>query len=396
MTRREGGIIAALIGGVPLFILLATWAVGPVSPLGRGIREYALPILAVEGIVVGLAVLSGMFRSLKLPRFVILFLAGWLAVAWVGALFFAPYQPLSVLLTFAWMLHGLFGLAVAHLIRIGAFDPSALVAALLGGFILYTLALTVFALQVSGPFDWGRGLPGLGNLRRVAAYATAIIALAVVSRGGLAFAAACAGFFIAFWSGTRATMLSVLVAIPATAALFPAARTLRLPATFLLAALIGLAAALVFPVEVAGNGPARVLSPDDAGRFDIWRKSLEAILAAPWLGHGEGQTAFVLPRGAYHAHPHNLLLQCLIAWGVVGTMFVGIIAAKTGFALMSAARVSGRALPFVAATGALLVHSMFDGALYDVAPVFIFAACAGAAIGSNHFDASQSTHDDRR
>jgi O-antigen ligase len=103
---------------------------------------------------------------------------------------------------------------------------------------------------------------------------------------------------------------------------------------------------------------------------------------APWFGHGEGQTASVLPDNPFvfddfQAHPHNVVLQLLMAWGLIGTAFVAVIAGWLALGLYRAGQ-SAEGLPFVLAAGAITAHAMIDGALYDVAPVFLFAACVGA------------------
>lgn len=386
----EARLFALLIGFAPVVILFLTWDPdGASSRTAMGIREYALPILAVEGMVVGLAALSGLFPWLiKAPRYILMAAAGWLMVAFYTAIFVAIDSRLSIFLTSIWVLHSLFAAAVAFLCRRAKLNSTDLALALMWGLIVYAFAAALFALQLDNDINWVMDMPGLGNLRRVAAYATVIAGISLGAligpRGWLAFAAASAAFFTAFWTGSRATALAVAAAVVAATLLFPRARNTRLIAGVLLAGSIGFALALAFPVDPGqGNDEARVLADvGDNGRFRIWGNTVQAIMDSPWIGYGEGQTAHVLPDNPnviddFQAHAHNFFLQLLMAWGLVGTAFVLVIAGWLATLLYRSGQTT-EGLPFVLGAGALAAHAMVDGALYDVAPVFLFAVCVGA------------------
>jgi O-antigen ligase len=388
----EARLLALLIGFAPVIVLLLTWDPdGASSRTAMGIREYALPMLAAEGIVVGLAALSGLARWMTgAPKIILAAAAGWLAIALYTAIFVAVDPRLSVFLTSIWVLHGLFAAAVAFLCRTARLDSSELAIALMAGFIVYALAAAWFGLQLDQPINWVTDMPGLGNLRRVAAYATIIAGLSVGAliwpRRWLALAAATAAFFTAFWTGSRATALAVAVAVVAAALVFPGARNKRLLVGVLLAELVGFALAFAFPAGPgAGNDELRaVLEMSDNGRFRVWSNCVHAIMNSPWLGYGEGQTAHVLPDNPnlvddFQAHAHNLVLQWMMAWGLVGTALIAVIAGWLAGLLYQAGR-TAEGLPFVLAAGAITAHAMVDGALYDVAPVFLFAACIGAGL----------------
>jgi O-antigen ligase len=389
-SLTEARLLALLIGLAPVLVLALTWdSHGVSSRFAMGVREYALPILAVEGIVVGVATLAGLVRWLiSAPRYILAAAAGWLVVAFYTAFFVAHHSALSIFLTIIWILHALFAAAVAFLCRASKLSGSDIASALLWGFIVYAIAVAVFALQVDNQIEWVTDVPGLGNLRRVSAYATAIAGLSVGAliwpRGWLAFIAAIAAFCTAFWTGSRATSLAVAAAVIAAGLIFPVARNKRLLLGLLLAECIGFLLALAFPtLGGSGNDAVRaVLDVSDNGRLAIWSDSFRAIMNSPWLGYGEGQTAFVLPDNPhlvedFHAHAHNFLLQLLMAWGLIGTAFVAVIAGWLARLLYRAGQ-AAEGLPFVLAAGAITAHAMIDGALYDVPPVFLFAACVGA------------------
>ena len=77
------------------------------------------------------------------------------------------------------------------------------------------------------------------------------------------------------------------------------------------------------------------------------------------------QTAFVLQR-QWVANAHNLVLQLLFAWGIVGTLFVAVPAAWVArFVVVEARRRQGLTVPFFCGATALLAQSMVDGTIYD-------------------------------
>jgi hypothetical protein len=387
----EERFLAFAIGFAPLLVLLLTWdSDGASSQWAMTVREYALPMIAIEGMTIGVASLAGLWRwTLSAPRFILAAVGGWVAVAYFTAAFVAVDQRLSLFLTSIWLLHAGFGAAVTFLCNSSRLDPRCVVLALMTGFIAYAAAVAAFGLQLNHPIMWVTDIPGLGNIRRVAAYATVIGGLSVGALAWphyrLAFISAVAAFFTGFWMGSRATAPAIIFAVAAALVFLPASRSGRLVTGALAAVIGGFVLALAYPVEPGvGNGELRaVFETSGNGRELIWRNSITAIAKAPWLGHGEGQTAYALPDNPlivndFQAHPHNLFLQSLMAWGLIGFACLLPIAIWLAGLLYRAGQTTER-LPLVVAAGALTVNAMVDGALYDVAPVFLFAACVGLA-----------------
>ena len=117
------------------------------------------------------------------------------------------------------------------------------------------------------------------------------------------------------------------------------------------------------------------------GRTRLWPHVAKAVAERPIFGHGEGQMYFVAKH--YESfHPHNVILQILLAWGMVGLACVGTLAfyfARSSIALVRSG--ADELVPPFAAMAALAVPSLIDGSLFHLLPVSIFAACAGL-IGS--------------
>ncbi len=116
-----------------------------------------------------------------------------------------------------------------------------------------------------------------------------------------------------------------------------------------------------------------------SGRLEMWIWSFKAFLQAPWLGQGPFGFYFIPERFAHqfwHDHPHNLVIQCLIEWGVIGTaFFLAFLAALAikGIQQIKAMTVSYNT-DFLAAAGVVLMltlGSITGGSYWDFQPVVI-------------------------
>jgi O-antigen ligase len=134
---------------------------------------------------------------------------------------------------------------------------------------------------------------------------------------------------------------------------------------------------------------ASVSSPSmnelSSDRIAIWRDAWDSFLTKPFFGFGEAQFGFVRPElGVAYLHPHNIVLQLLFQWGIVGTAFVGalmmiFIRACRGLAAGKAELV----IPAAFVALAIAVYSLFDGALFHTYPVMMFAVSISILVSSN-------------
>ena len=85
-----------------------------------------------------------------------------------------------------------------------------------------------------------------------------------------------------------------------------------------------------------------------------------------------------LARLPFITHPHNIVLQLLLAWGLVASALIFLLAALAARRMLQ--RIDAHTLPLFCAAVILAAYAMIDGALYNVHPVAIFAACVGVAI----------------
>jgi len=386
--------LPAMIGAAPVLLMLLSWAPGGVMTLSQAaIRASSLPIIAVELLVVMLALRRGLFsaiRTVSWPRIVPIAAAVLLAIMLATAAF-APVPGRAGVATGFWVLHALFGLSVwqlsGRLLR-----GEDLVHAYLAGFVLFVACFALFVSQVPDParFDWTRGLPAGTHIRHLGYYAAAIFGLSAGvmagDRGRLSWAAAfgvaalAAAF--AFWTGSRGTIAAAIAGLLAGIVLLPAARRLRCWAGALGAIALGALAASALPSPAGNMGLERTMvatAGDNiaTGRFEMWRIVVEAIRERPLFGYGEAQMAEVA-RFWDMIQPHNIVLQTTLAWGMIGSLCIALLVVAYARQAIPAVRSeAGETLAPFLAMMTLAAFSLFDGALFYALPISIFMACGG-------------------
>ncbi|MBA3676729.1 MAG: O-antigen ligase family protein [Sphingosinicella sp.] len=354
----------------------------PAAPSARSIKELALPVLLVEFIVIGLAVVERPKADWKLNA-VWVSLAGLVAIAWVTAIT-APQPVAGMIRTALWMIHLAFGISISHLARREPSLPEDMPKALMVGFLGLTLLFVIFAAIVNRPdYDWITNIPAYGNIRWFGYFAAVAIALSApgVERGRkLAFVACTLAFAIAFWTGSRGALASTLIGIAGAALFFPTLRRFafwgRFGAGFSFGLLLSLGLDAAFPIQ----GAARIVSEASgimggSGRVELWFATLQNIALRPWFGWGEGQVGFMSGRELGVGHPHNFILQVVHAWGLAGAALLILPAAWLARLVLRPP--DPRALSLNCAVIVLAAFSMIDGTLFHVHSLAIFAACVG-------------------
>ena len=97
---------------------------------------------------------------------------------------------------------------------------------------------------------------------------------------------------------------------------------------------IGLAFSIafhVFPWNGLVNGITRSVSAENinaltTGRGTIWQHALQGIKGNPFFGLGPYGYILIPGRSLVELHPHNLFIQFLVEWGLIGSIiFISII-----------------------------------------------------------------------
>jgi O-antigen ligase len=308
----------------------------------------------------------------------------------------APTRWLSLTLTSYWCLHALFAISVAHLCG-RLFEPRDLIFAYIAGFWAFAAQFIVYVSLIPdwATFNWKTGFMAFSHIRHVGYYLAPITAmgLALFSTGNsrddraLGLATAITALSIVLWTGSRGAAVAVAGSVAAAALFVPSYRKLR---SFVAAATTYVVATIVVwltpPVPSALMGLAHTVQATEAsdistGRMTIWRNVIAAIRRHGYLGYGEGQMHTVAPFSIM-VHPHDIILQVILAWGVLGLACVAVLGAY--FTSKAVVTVRAHPLPVLApfmAMASIAILSLYDGALYYALPISIFMAC-GAVIAS--------------
>ncbi len=365
-------------------------------------RLLELPFVVAELVAIQIAVRRGyrdaaLWRAL--PRDVKLAF-GLLAIGLTVSSVFRSQHPFdSLLLSLITLVHLRFCAAIHFLARAAPVaDIRALFRWLTLGLGALTL-LTVWRFQFPPPaadvpggvIEWPSALPGFISVRHFGSWSGAIAAGLMLTllygdeqnqrATALAYLLA-AG--LTCWSGTRAALLAMAVV-----ALVALISLRRLPPTRArltqVAALSALALALallllpddpVFALYTADD----VQSAEAAtgGRLALWHATFARWCDAPLFGWGSGSTFWEVYVGWTHTQPHNVVLQFLISWGVVG--------AAGGLWLLGRAIVAthrtgihdAQLLPLTGMLYSLLFMSLLEGMLHY--PRFIMMIAVGFAV----------------
>lgn len=387
------------IGACPVLLAISTWN----SVRGTGFQEFlrftSAPVLLVQLLVVLLALRSGtspLDLLAGLRRWQQLTLAGFSLIAASTATFVAPDPGLAWFRNAGMVVHLLFGLSVYTLLRSWGPSMSRRLWPAVGAGMLGYLALVILfvAAVLDDPaFDWEVFGLGAINVRQVGRYASigvaAALGLTLTSRSARAttgwMGAATLLFALGCWTGTRGSLVAFAGSMIAAMLIFPAARSLRMIATFLVTGLGGMIISiLVYLPPHPSYGLLRMLSSverDDldgfsSGRMEMWQGTLRAIAERPLFGFGDGQFRLTVAEslGSYN-HPHNAVLQALLHWGAVGTTCLVALFLPLFLSWWRLASADSRHLPTLLVVVTILAFSTIDGALYYPYSTMIAILC---------------------
>ena len=396
--------IPFVIGVAPVVTMALSWVPAHQDPtlfqlIAKG---FALPVIAMELLVILAAVGHRGQSSIRISAAYRLAAAAFLVLMFGNALLAAANPAMSLVRTSLWIVHFAFACAVWRLRETPLLAPHRATTGVLAGFLLFSGLLVLFVATLPNleEFNWLHGLPGLDNIRRGAYFAAPVAALCIglflpesSKYTGFVAATHVAAIAFIFWSGARGAALALLVTYILGAALLPSLRQARSLITTLMSTAAGVLLAWFCHIQTGYVGFWRVLLPAwsggidrpvediSSGRTELWLSTWETIKQRPFLGHGEGQTAYAVPVGIEidAFHPHNLILQVLLAWGVAGALLLLFLAAPLARNALACARQDeNRVAPFLAML-ALLIYSGVDGTLFHVHAVSLFALCAGLA-----------------
>jgi O-antigen ligase len=196
------------------------------------------------------------------------------------------------------------------------------------------------------------------------------------------------------WSGGRAPVLAVVIALGLWMVFSPAALRKKLVAGTVLQLVAGLALSAAFwtPNPALGwwHAIGRTASAASVGsasglsstRTDFWRATAQRALDSPWVGHGPDSYRFLTPK-LDGQQPHNVALQLWLEIGAVGALALLILAAAVWDHAWRRANLALAMIPqaWLAVLVASVVAGMLDGVFYHLVAFLPAMLAFGVAIG---------------
>ncbi|MDZ4307005.1 O-antigen ligase family protein [Allopontixanthobacter sp.] len=375
---KVDNLVPWVLGLAPPLVVALSWSPEP-TQLQSAIRSLSLPILAAEIFVIAFAVREKASFPLPsnlvtIPTLLLVILA-WISASQAGT------PGSSLLMTSIWTIHLLFGFSIASLWTDQRLDAKKLILALQVGFLITALLIVLFVMVHYRPGkDWTWALPGYRNIRHLGYYAAAIVGISAFGYSDgkkLAVATAVAAFFIAFWTVSRGAIAATMAGYLISTLLLPDLRKREAVSRFIACALAGLLLSFLFSkiYRLDGVGLNRLVNGDYSGRIKLWTLTLGSIKESPWFGWGEAQLRFRLGDNYPFGQPHNIILQILHAWGLIGLGLISYISLRLKPSVIAGS--SAAMAPFALTAAILVALSFVDGSLYYVNSVFIFALCLG-------------------
>jgi O-antigen ligase len=304
-----------------------------------------------------------------------------------------------------WYLHLLFAVALWSSLASEKALAGKIIKAILGGFLIYCLIFLYrwYAIYPEPQLhNWLTGMPGFSNIRHFGYYAMISVILSAfplfVNRGNkgsrvlhFALMAGCWGALI--WSGSRGSVFAVLFSLVLLAFIIPVAWRKRLLLYQAAAFTAGAYLSHFLGVNLRGFGleyfwssmKEPTISGFSSGRNEIWIDALPAVWAHPFLGVGADGFNFV-PRTMHLwvSHPHNLLLQAAIDWGIPGLLFTCllllVVLRHFVVQLRQLEGISGEKIVSIWAFTALCMLAMIDGPFYHAHSMALTACLLAVAL----------------
>lgn len=359
-------------------------------------RYFSTPVLLAELIVILLALQrhpqgTSLFSELGLSSRL---LGGlWLAailVSMAGAEWSPHRAQLHTAIT---LLHAYFALAVWSTLKANdrlRHDCLLATAIGVGVFSVIAYCFSLWNMDKTD-FPWARFGVGVTNVRHLGYISLTLTGISaglwMTARRGRAELLPATLFFVGafllMWSGGRGAFVALLIQLGFLLIIAPTERRIRLGVCFAAALVIATVLAGIY-VPGSSFGPSNIFLRIDpvatsserylSGRGEVWRQTVALIPQQLWFGYGEAQFRWLVPAAnGHYNHPHNLALQLMMQWGVVGTFLFAAIMVRLGWKTLPLFKApTALTYPCLAVMTGLLAVSMVDGPFFYPLPTVLF------------------------
>ncbi|MBB3033265.1 O-antigen ligase family protein [Alteriqipengyuania lutimaris] len=385
-------------------VLFATYQIALPNRALEGLRQTGVVFLAFEALVIILAMARGFEVGTlwnSLTRFTRFLLVVFFATFLWGGLVHSPAAAWATMVSLSAPFHVIFAFAIAHSLRpFGAAAMDVFEKIIFVAMAIFAVLVAVHFLTPPPAIDpvdikWYIAVPGFISHRLLGAFAGGLLALFVADHvlryrdsfaPWWAYGALVLLTGLTVWTGTRAALLGIGIALPVAWLCGLPRPTGRQAIALSACAALGIGLAILAipygsPHFRLFNG-SDVASADavSGGRLVYWSFILDAIAEHPLIGAGSGASMWILPAEAQqHIQPHNVVLQFLLSWGAFATAAALMLLAKFVRAVHVIAARHPSALPFLALLDCLLVVSLLDG-MFHFARHFMLMMLASGVI----------------
>ena len=186
---------------------------------------------------------------------------------------------------------------------------------------------------------------------------------------------------ILFWTASRGGIVALVLAMAFGASFIAPLRRVVLPWT------AALCAGMVLSLAIPGQGHSGTVTLlDDTlglGRWAIWTNVLELIAERPMTGYGYAQYQALMeahnPRLVQYSHTHNIILESLLAVGVLGTLALAYVAITgwVGWLLELRKKPNLERMAAFLVVSVLYAYSLVDAVYFFLQATLFFAVASG-------------------
>jgi O-antigen ligase len=270
------------------------------------------------------------------------------------------------------------------------------------GTVIYVV-LWIAQIHISPPNgdEWAFNLPGVNNIRHVGQFGFVGFFAGVVClffyrrhpntlwRWCVPLLFATTGWGLSLWTGSRGPVLASTFGVIVLVILGVGFR--RQLICFTIASVVVASISIAFlPVPHSTYGMWGATAVSDlqegrghdasSGRWKMWKEAKAKVQQKPLLGWGIEQFATSGPDDTLQTrHPHNYVLQILFSGGLVGLSLAAVVI----FTVLRRWRwpyYGGIGLAGFGCVVAMLLYSLYDGALYFSYPIMIFVLAITTSI----------------